>query len=75
MNIEVFDKTSLLNRGIYPVLEELDNGYFISCHGNGREFVLKEHVKIIPYKVCHNGLFIDCSKYYNLNCQDCPFLY
>ena len=46
--IKVIDKTSLLNGGVYRVIEELDNGYFIACHGeNCREFVLKAHTKII----------------------------
>lgn len=48
MKVEIKDSTSLLNGGIYEVIEEFDNGYFIACHGNNcREFVLKEHTKIL----------------------------
>ena len=46
--VKIIDKTSLLNGGIYEVIEEFDNGYFIRCHGdNCREFVLKVHTEII----------------------------
>ena len=48
MQIKVIDKTSLLNGGIYEVIEEHENGYFIRCHSeNSREFVLKSHSQII----------------------------
>jgi glutamate 5-kinase len=44
--VKIIDQTSLLNGGIYEVIEEFENGYFIRCHkDNGREFVLKIHTK------------------------------
>ena len=45
--VKVIDKTSLRNGGIYEVLEEFDNGYFIHVGRGCREFVLKIHTKLI----------------------------
>lgn len=48
--VKVIDKTSLRNGGVYQVLEELENGYFIAVDGKfgtSREFVLKYHTKTV----------------------------
>ena len=51
MKVEIKDQGSLLNGGIYEVIEEFVNGYFIRCHGeNCREFVLKDHTKVLNEK-------------------------
>ena len=45
--VKIIDKTSLLDGGVYDIIEEFNNGYFIRCHGDCREFVFKIHTELI----------------------------